>query len=201
MLPELSTPGAVASSVPLPSKILDPDFRVSSPLVDWESGGVAIGDASQGHFVKNWRCYMDGVRVMVQADADEPVALFSAGGISELSLAFDQAMHDCVAYTQAGVARLRWYDTLVGEHVITEFAGARNMRVTLDDKRPLQIDKSDIIVAYLRGNALYVRQQRERFATEYLVRDDLYPHAVLRNIGMNLKWRLQFDLALDSTAG
>lgn len=201
MLPELATTGAVASSTPMPAPMLSPDSRVTSPGVDWERGGTALQNAAQGHDVKDWRCWVDGHRVMVQAGLDAPVALFAAGGISEVSLAFDQAMRYCVAYVQNGVARLRWFDTLAGEHIITDLPGARCPRVTLDDKRGSQIASCDIVLAYLRGDTLYCRQQRDRFETEYTVRAGLYPNAVLRNVGMNRQWRLQFDLAMATTPG
>lgn len=201
MLPTVVTPSGVASSTPVPALILSPDDRVTSPLVDWEQGGIALVDTSQGLQMKNWRCWVDGLRIMAQAASDPPVELFYASGVSEVSLAFDQEMHFCVAYVQRGVARLRWFDPTAGEYVTLDLPGAQCPRVALDDKRARQLYRSAIVLAYLRDDTLYVRQQTDGFVTETLVRDNLYPGAVLRNIGMNRQWRLQFDLTLGASTG
>jgi hypothetical protein len=65
-------------------------------------------------------------------------------------------------------------------------------KCSLDDKRQLQVSRSDIILAYIREGALYARQQRDRFDTEYLLKSDVGGY--LRRIGMNVQQRFQFDI-------
>jgi hypothetical protein len=187
-------PDNVASSVAVTDQLQEPDLWVTTPLVDYEMGGVDLLDASQGMMVKTWRCWLDNLEVKVQGGMGDITTLFTGPRITELSLTFDQNMRWCVAYMQYGKMFLRWYDTTVGDHVITELGEGRNARVSLDDKRPSQTTNSDIIVAYIRGDALYYRQQRERFGVERLLRDSLFPGAILRNIGMGRNYRMQFEL-------
>src|SRR5690606_2169900 len=86
-----------------------------------------------------------------------------------------------------------WYDATIEDYRLSQLPpGSTNPRCTLDDKRPLQIPTSDIILAYTRDNSLYFRAQRDRFQDEYLLTSELPVNGVLEQIGMNTKWRLQF---------
>jgi hypothetical protein len=64
--------------------------------------------------------------------------------------------------------------------------------VCLDDKRRLQNGTSDILLAYLRGNKLYNRTQRDRFEVEDYLADipDGYSFVTM---GMNTVNRVQFQ--------
>lgn len=159
--------------------------------VDYEDGGIAIQDPSQGLLVQRWRARLINNEVIVDADSVEPFVLYSGEGVTEISLTFDQNMNPCLAFVQSGRAKLRWFDSVAGGIVITELAAdVMTPRVSLDDKRATQTSNSDIILAYLRGGALYYRQQRERFQTERLL--DAGPHRGLIKIGLTKNLRLQF---------
>lgn len=187
-------PDNTNSSIALPGLFLSPDSWITTPLSDFEYGGVALNDASQGLMVKVWHCWLDQYNVWIQAEDGEPVLLFQEVNLTEISLCFDQNMRWSVAYIQEGILKLRWYDSLVAGYVTTVFTEARTPKLSLDDKRPMHLDTSDMILAYMRGTSLYYRQQRERFAVERLLRDNLYPNTKLKNIGMSNKLRLQFEL-------
>lgn len=187
-------PNDTYSSIPLPSLFLDPDDRVSTPLVDYELGGVALLDASQGLMVKVWRCWLEQYNVWLQGEGDVPILLFQEIGLSEIALCFDQNMRWSVAYIQDGILKLRWYDSFVSAYVTSIFDAARTPKMALDDKRAMQLDTSDMILAYMRGSALYYRQQRDRFSVERVLRSDLYTTTRLKNIGMGKSLRLQFEL-------
>lgn len=184
-----------ASSISFGGIYLPPDDRVVSPLVDYERGGVALNDASEGLMGYNWKCFLDGEDVFLQRDDEAPVFIFTQAQISEISFCFDQNMHYCVSFIQEGVLKLRWFDSFVNNYVTTTFEQAINPRLTLDDKRSESLQTSDIILAYIRGRTLYYRQQRDRFDIERALRTDLFPGARLRNIGMNKNWRVQFELS------
>jgi len=162
--------------------------------VDYEDGGVAIQDPSQGLLVKRWRAQLVELDVIVDADGVEPFVLISGAGITEISLTFDQNMRPTLAYVQEGVSKLRWFDSLPGQVVTTSYAGIRTPRITLDDKRYTQTGSSDIILAYIRvsDGALCFRQQRERFETERVL--SAGPHKGLIKIGFSRKLQLQFLL-------
>src|SRR5690606_35250660 len=82
-------------------------FPVKGPtpadfLQDWELGGVALNDPSQGLSVKVWHAFAthdhdtDVVTVWVEAPGVPATELFSGIGITEIALAFDQNMNPFV---------------------------------------------------------------------------------------------------------
>lgn len=184
-------PGGLSTTAQ-PAQFLE---RVNSsrvPLVDYEMGGAALNDSSAGLWVKLWRVRVDGDVVLLGPDGETEQSAFTRPGISEVALAFDQNMQPVVAFVQDGQAWLWWYDSAVPGMVFTQIAGAVNPRLTLDDKRPVQVASSDVILAYLRGGSLYYRQQRDRYLTEYLLSADP-PCGGLASVCMSKGGRLQFS--------
>lgn len=182
------------SSIAFGGVYLPPDERVTSPLVDFESGGMALLDASAGHFARTWKCWVQGLDVWLQAEGGVAEVLFQEVRITAVALCFDQNMRWAVAYTQDGILKLRWYDSVAGDHIVSTFAEGVNPKLALDDKRAAFSINSDIILAYIRGSTLYYRQQRDRFEIERVLRENLYPNTKLKSIGMNKNLRLQFEL-------
>lgn len=183
------------SDVPVPAALLPPDDQQSTPLIDFERGGIALNDPSQGHLVQNWKCFLaaNGADVMLQAGESAPFVHFSRSGISELSLAFDQNMRSCVAFTADGNVWLRWYDPIPQAYTIASFGPGRNPRLTLDDKRASQLSVSDVILAYIGGGSLVYRQQRDRFTIPYVLRSGVDGSVRLKNIGMTRNLRILFE--------
>jgi hypothetical protein len=174
--------------------------NIESPslLIDYELGGVALNNPLEGLRKRVWILEVDKDTgdFVLSAPENFPVTLFTAPGTTEASLTFDQNMRPVVAYVQEGVAKFYWYDTVLGAAVTTVLASdVRNPKCCLDDKRPYQTAQgsNDVILAYLRGTGLYYRQQRDRFETEYLLKDPI-PGSKLLRVGMNSVWRLQFEL-------
>ncbi len=187
----MALPDNQVSATPVPSLMAGARGLGVTPMVDYEDGGIAIQDPSQGLLVQRWRARLIGEQVIVDAPSVPEFVLFEGAGITEISMTFDQNMRPCLAYVQGGRAKLWWFDSVPGEQVITELAeDVITPRVALDDKRPTQSANSDIILAYVRGGALYYRQQRERFQTERLL--DAGPHAGVIKIGLDKGLRLQF---------
>ena len=187
-------PDNVASTIAFGGIYLPPDGETTSPLVDYEIGGVDLLDATQGLLVRNWKCWLDNTDIKVQPEGGVETVLFSGVGITELSFTFDQNMRWSVAYVQDDVLTLRWYDALVSAHVISSFGPGRNPRMSLDDKRRSQYQNSDMIFAYIRGSSVYYRQQRDRFLIERTLRENLFPNTRLKGMGMNRNLRLQAEL-------
>jgi len=184
------------SSVAITADFLPPDDQGVGPLFDWERGGIALNDPSQGLNVRVWKCFVDGSDVRVQAEPDPSIVIFSQAGIVSLSFCFDQNMRPCVTYETAGGVFLRWYDSAVTNYITTAWGPTiRSPRVCLDDKRLTQFAlKSDIIFGYVRGEFLCYRQQRDRFNTERVLQGGVGPTVRLNNVGLTRTLRLQFYL-------
>lgn len=183
------------STLPIPGRFSAPDNQVTSRLVDYELAGVAVNNASQGLKVQRWTLsYRNNTDIVLTPDSGTESVLFSTSGIEELTLAFDQNMRPHVAFHKEGAITLWWYDSMASGHVFTNFGAGRSPRLTLDDKRPTQLGNSDIIFAYIKGDELCYRQQRDRFQVERVLRDGIVPQTRLKNIGMSRNWRLQFEL-------
>lgn len=180
----------VASDYLYPYNLVPPNRRTAYAL-----GGVALGDTSQGLRVQLWTAYVEGDNILLTApNMDNPIVLLATpeGQVTELTFTFDQNMNATIAYMQLGEARLYWFDTFVGEYVISSYSGVISPRVTLDDDRELETSLSDMIFGYVRQDNLYFRMQRERFLSEHLLKENV--QARLEQMGMNVKNRLQFKL-------
>lgn len=162
-------------------------------LVDYEMGGIALQDPSQGLDYLLWTAFTDGSTVFVQHSGIDPIPLFTGTNITEVSLAFDHNMRPFVAFVDNGVAKYYWYDTQDSTQKITELPeGAHSPRCCFDDRRKVSTNTSDIILAYMIGNDLYFRQQRDRYGVEYPLAENVGKR--LLEIGMNAGYRLQFTV-------
>lgn len=186
----LMLPAHILSTTAVPGPFLEPDNLPYDPLVDYELGGVAIRDASQGLLVKTWACRLSGNDVIASAADVADVVLFTRAGITEIAFCFDQNMNPCVTFMQAGVLTLWWFDSSVPGQVFTTYDGI-TPRVCLDDKRANQTGASDIILTYVRDGQLYFREQRDRFLVEYFLAD--VTGFTLKKFGMNTVLRLQWQ--------
>lgn len=189
-------PDNTASSTALPSSLLAPDDAPRVDLrVDYELGGAAVGDASQGLRVQTWRAWTDGASIYAAPwPAGAPVTtLLAAEGVTELSLSFDQLMRPVLAYVQNGVTKLYWWDSLAGSQVVTVFEDAYSPMVFMDDKRAWAVNAglSDVLFFYVRGSAVYYRQQRDRFGVERLLGTGVPAASRIENVGMGANNRVQ----------
>jgi hypothetical protein len=178
--------------------LLAPDDlrRPSSLLVDYERGGVAYQDPSQGLDVRNWTADKQGdtVRVYPSDTPGSPISLFTETGITSISLAFDQNMNAAIAYTANGTAKLYWYDPVIENYnVFVIGGGASSPVVCHDDKRDFVVltGGSDVLLFYIRADKFYYRQQRERYTVERELGNIPFPGAFIVKAGMNGVRRVQ----------
>lgn len=166
-------------------------------LVDYARGGTGIGDASAGLDVKDWTATYDTPDVIVEASGVSPTVVLSVPSVRQLSLAFDQNMRAYVAYQLAdGTSHFYYYNTLLSAFDTLDLpAGSHNPRCAMDDIRKNQSSASDVILAYTRGDTLYFRAQRDRFATEYTLTAGLAGRFLV-DCGMNVTNRFQFVLGI-----
>lgn len=189
------------SSITVGGDILTPNDRAAKKFEDWEMGGVAIQDPSQGLRVQEWRAWWEEGSGDVYASADNqpvPTLLYNEPDLTWLTLGFDQNMRWLSAYTiENGQSYLKWYNSLIEDYETLPLAsGVLTPFLTMDDNRPLPLTLgiSDVILTYIRDGALYVRVQRERFLVERLIAADIQGASRIWHFGMNNKLRLQWEL-------
>ncbi len=178
----------------------------------YEDGGIGIQDPSRGLLYQRWRARLIDDDVLLSAPNTPEFVMFSGTDITEISFTFDQNMRPVLAFVEAGVAKLRWFDPVPNEQVIVNIgSGVITPRMTMDDKRfvgSAGFSTNDIILGYMRDGALYYRQQRDRFTVEYdptepmpepqrtEMRAEIAKRTGLIKIGMNRQLRLQFMLEI-----
>jgi hypothetical protein len=169
----MGLPQDTLSTFARPAELRPPRNVRKARLVDYELGGVALNDASEGLEVREWRVRVIDDDIVLDAPGVDPETLFSMAEVYEVSLAFDQNMSPYVAYRLFdGSCHFRWFDSLLPGFVTLDLdEGARSPRCTLDDHRagPGTISGlSDVILVYIRAdNVLCYRKQRDRFEDEY----------------------------------
>lgn len=142
---------------------------LSTAIESWEMGGIGISDPSGGLTYQMWHGVLDVSTGTVLLDAPNTpqFVLYSEAGITQMDFSFDQNMKPCLAFTQNGVAKFWWYNTVNLQYEIITLTGAMTPLTLLDDKRDGLLGSSDIILFYLREGRLYYREQRDRFTIEY----------------------------------
>ena len=167
-----------------------------SAVSDFEYGGIALNDPSQGHEVQEWNTVVseDGTQIITSAPSVAAAVLYTGAEITEVSCSFDQNMRPAFAFVEAGVAKFEWYDTQVAGRTLTILpAGSITPKVTLDDKRFSQVAASDVLLFYVNNSNLYMQKQRDRYAVEYLMGATLAGHDYLAIAGMSTSLRLVFE--------
>lgn len=171
----------------------------SEPLLsrtrDFIDGPIAEQDPTQGLAYQQWRAYIKGSTVYVEADNTPPRAILSSpepSAFTDISIAFNQNADLHYVYVEQGKAKFYWFDTLTSSfQTMLLPEGIRTPKITLDDKRPQQSGRSDIILSYVKAdNKLYFRMQRERFGVEHLLDDG--PFISIKRLYMNDGYRLQW---------
>lgn len=192
----MAIPEGRLSSEPAEGRYIGAAALASRDLLDYEDGGIGIQDPSEGLDYQVWtaRVINGGTGIGLSADNTPEFTLIEGEDITHVALAFDANMRPVVAFVEAWVPKLYWYDTQTGELVVTEFPGIQHPRLTTDDKRPWQSGIRDVIFAYQREGGLYYRQQRDRYQAEYLLQESV--PGVLKKVGMTNRLRLQFEFEI-----
>lgn len=191
----------VPSNPPMPDtfEYLQYSGVESTLTTDYELGGVALSDASQGQQIRIWKARISegGKYILLGAEGIPEILKYEAasfGTLTEVSLAFDQNMKPTIAFVEAGQAKFLWYDSDVEAEVITTLAtDVRNPRISLDEKRPDFGTTNDVILSYTRGSNLYVRVGRDRYTIEYLIQTGIPTSRILWKTGMSLAFRFQWE--------
>lgn len=171
--------------------------KQSAPFVDYELGGVALNDPSGGLSVQLWTLRKVGSELVVFNEAGAGTGVITVPTAERVGLAFDQNMRPMIAYSTPLGGFLYWFDTFLNAFTTTQIPGATYLRITMDERRDVLLNNSDVILAYHVGTSLRYRQQRDRFQTERTLVADLGPNTTLTAVAMNVAYRLQFKLEGD----
>lgn len=196
----MALPHNQLSAVPYPSGYLHPDdhARVNT-LYDYERGGVALNDSSEGINGYDWKAWVEGGDILLaRAPYDSPTTLITAAGTTWISLAFDQNMRPALAYMQAGACKLYWYDTTIPGPTTSTFADCTSPMLCMDDKRQGADQYNDILFFYVRAGSIRYRQQRDRYATERTL--VAVPPGYILQVGMAQNLRVQIRYHREDTA-
>lgn len=194
----MALPDNTPSDIPIIDELLEPDSMPFQPRIVFERGGIDIKDPSQGLMVRDWYCWYDeeneGIRIQSFPDKDYQV-LDNIQSVLSLDFTFDQNMNYTITYESSEyLCKLHWFDAAAQSYVESTFAGIRDPRLTLDDKRQQQLNASDIIFAYIKVNGdMAYRQQRDRFGIERILAEGIPNDQHLLRIGLSKKNRLQFN--------
>ena len=190
------------------SPFLYPDnVSTDNELEDYEMGGIALQDPSQGLQYQVWKGFWDPLTTtayLEPADTSIPIPIFTESDVVEFCFTFDQNMRWAAAIrTSANLLKFRWYDTAAAAYVTTDISNVRSVRLTLDDKRLLQTQfgNTDIIITTLTtGGVLGWSLQRERFINWYNYAGRTFPsRARITHFGMSQTLRLQWRIAMRRT--
>ena len=134
-------------------------------------GPIDLNDASENLNDKYWATYYDPLDDNIYLDdllgtvtniINEPL------GVGFISLAFDQAGNDTYAWiTNDGDLKLRWFDALIPGDTVVNLGAAQAVTLTMDMKYQPENSRSDILLFYIRGGAIFYRVQRDKYLVEY----------------------------------
>lgn len=166
-----------------------------SKVTDYEAGGIFLRDPSVGLEYQIWRTRVseDETQILLSSPTTPEHVIYESEGIKEVSLTFDSNMRPHYCWTENGSSFLRWYDTQDSTEKTMPLGTVRNPRISLDDKRPFASAYRSILLAYIRGNTLYGRDQLDRFGVEYVIGPIPHPEAELIKIGLSDKFRFQYS--------
>ncbi len=135
-------------------------------------GPMAIQDTSAGLTNKYWAAYFNtttkNLTLLDVAQGASTVILNEPDSITHIALAFDQNANDTYAWiTGAGELKVRWFDASISGDAVVSLGQAQSVVMTMDTKYYPASSDSDILLFYIRGNAIYYRVQRDKYLIEY----------------------------------
>ena len=198
----MAIPEQRMSTTVVTADFIHPDELDRDLNEDYEAGPVGVGDSSLGLFYQDWHLTYGvgtGDFTVTPALTGSPQVIINVANVTQCSFCFDQNGGVTIAYTVGGAAFLYWYDTQQTAWVTDQLDfGVTTPTLTLDDKRPLQIQNNDILLWYTKDVGggvynLYHRMQRERFQTEYEMLTAIPPY--IYKLGMHQGLRVQIGLS------
>lgn len=167
------------------------------PLIDYEMGGIALGDTSYGLETDLWRLAYDDKtgNLFINKIGGDKQLLLNQLGISKVSLAFDVNMRPAYALEIGDNVELTYYDTALEQQVSMKIDNVHSPYVMLDERRYENIANADVLLFYIRERHLCMRLQRHRFLQEIILRTLDYDNAVIERVGIMTNLRVGFYIS------
>ena len=160
-------------------------------------GPAAINDATQLLNDKFWAAYYDPQNSNIYLDdfdGNVSMILNEPAGVDMIRLAFDQNANDAYAFiTGAGELKVRFFDGDIPGDTIISLGQAQSVTMAMDMKYYPSSEKSDILIFYIRDNAIYYRLQRDKYAVEYVTpviedANKLYDSGMRKDYRFQVRW-------------
>lgn len=155
-------------------------------------GGSSLNAPEFGINVQDWDGLIEDEQFFISAANHAQSLVVATPNAQSATFAFDRNMELVVCWNTPTGSVLYWFDDSEAAQQTTVFTGFSRAMVIHDDVRNSSSAISDVLMVYQRSGSLYYRQQRDRYATEYLIsnQDD----GELKSCGMGRSNRLIFEL-------
>ena len=165
----------------------------SVPLVDYEPGGLVLGEAGGLRDVL-WRGECRGKSIYLSHDgaAEESEFVVLPVAPSSISLSFDGTNRPHIAYVTSGTGKWLHWDSTANAYATMDLGDTLSARTASDIYDRQAQDLRDTWVAYVRGGVLYTRIQRDRYTIEYDVSGGQPAGNKLLQLGRNTGFRMQW---------
>ncbi len=166
------------------NEFLPPRNRHYPMTVVYSLGGIDIGNYTQGLAKYVWKAYIEDDTIYVERE-DKPStkqAVLTKQNITQLDLAFDQSMRVFLTYVADNKAYYYGFNAQTSDYQEIQLAkGIEFPRCSIDFHEQELVNRSDVILGYVRGENLCYRVQRERFTKE---------HVIASNANKSMLWRI-----------
>jgi len=179
---------------------IDVTYEVLPFSKEISRGGVALNNPSQGlntqDWTVNWNPESGNFVVTSESGIIQTIPTIALD-ISSFSFCFDSNMQPALVYQNSAGTFLYFFDSaLPGFSLLSLDPMARSVKLYHDDKRKLQVNAgvTDALLFYLIDDKLFMRRQRDRYATEIQLATLASRTCSIRRVGMTSDYRIQFEL-------
>lgn len=189
-------PNNQLSTTPQPSEWLYPHPADYRPHIDYCMGGIEIGDTSQGLDVQMWQLSYSPTTgdLKIGKAGENGEVIKNIVDVKKISLAFDLNMRPYYVLEFDDKCELTYYDTVSNSEITQEFKNMTSPYLTLDDRRQQNSHNADVILSYINGDKLCIRNQRDRYAVEHELTTLDNNQYTIERVGMAKNMRVQFHL-------
>ena len=176
-------------------RLTSPESSKITGLYDYDTGGIAVGDASEGLDSYNWELTVSGSIARLNKFGGIAISVFTFPSVPiDVAFCFDQSMHPVIAWQDSNdTVYLRRFNAATSSFITDVIGSGKCPRLVLDIKDLAIINESDVILTYIADNTLYYRIQREGYSIPHSIVSNLNPLQRLARIGVS-GFRLQLVL-------
>lgn len=198
----MAIPQGRMSTEYVPGNYILPEGVPAHPITSYEPGPLDVEDTTQGLTYQTWRLHWDVNTydlILTALTTAEVYVLANIPGLTHASFTFDQSGRITYAWSTNTSSYMYWYDTALGQSVTTDLGNTViSPYIYLDDKRETQDEANDMLLWYTKPDGLgthelFMKRQRDRFQTEYLMLQELPAYYIIA-VGMTYGLRIKLTL-------